>query len=201
MPSNPHLDPVVVFTVHIMAPNHLQTSLRAALVLSLVSLLKISLSSHCNKALHSFSSAMQAQALLQPPISLARGLIKDAGCMLSIFYVFYTKLINHHSDIGRTLTGSSFSNSTMTNELCVNFCNDNGYIYAGTEYALQCFCGATVAAAATQVNGSTDCVMPCAGNSSEICGGSSRLSLFWSGVSPPSTNPGPGPWSFVGCYS
>lgn len=62
-------------------------------------------------------------------------------------------------------------------------------------------CGATIATTASQINDTTDCTMPCAGNVSEPCGGISRLSLFWSGVSPPSTNPGPAPWSFVGCYT
>lgn len=43
--------------------------------------------------------------------------------------------------------------------------------------------------------------MGCTGNSSEACGGSSRLNLFWSGASGPQTNPGPGLWKFSGCYT
>jgi hypothetical protein len=48
------------------------------------------------------------------------------------------RLIKRCSDVGRTLTGPSFSNSTMTDEACVAFCQNAGYIYAGTEYASQC---------------------------------------------------------------
>ncbi|KAE8446194.1 hypothetical protein EG329_012419 [Mollisiaceae sp. DMI_Dod_QoI] len=105
-------------------------------------------------------------------------------------------------DVGRTLTGLSYSNTTsMTDESCVDYCDSNAFIYAGTEYSSQCFCGDTIASTALVANGTTDCNMPCAGNSSEPCGGLSRLSLFWNGVSPPTTNPGLGAWSFVGCYT
>ncbi|CZR70098.1 uncharacterized protein PAC_19999 [Phialocephala subalpina] len=107
-----------------------------------------------------------------------------------------------YTDVGRTLTGASYTNTTgMTDEACVAFCNSNQFIYAGTEYSSQCFCGATIASTATQVNGTTDCTMPCSGNFSEPCGGLSRLSVFWNGVLPPSTNPGVGGWTFVGCYA
>ncbi|KUJ17770.1 WSC-domain protein [Mollisia scopiformis] len=150
-----------------MASKYLQQSVRAILVLSLLSLCS------AGKSL--------------TPASALPGTWSYQGCWVDI--------------PGRTLSGASFSNSSMTDELCVNYCNDNQYIYAGTEYTSQCFCGPTIASSATQVNSTTDCNMPCAGSSSEPCGGINRLSLFWSGDSPPSTNPGPGPWSLVGCYT
>lgn len=51
---------------------------------------------------------------------------------------------------------------------------------------------------------STDCNMPCSGNSSEACGGPNRLNIFWSGKTPPPapvTNPGPSGWILLGCYT
>jgi hypothetical protein len=46
--------------------------------------------------------------------------------------------------------------------------------------------------------------MACSGNTTEVCGGSNRISIYGSGGTPlpgPFTNPGPPGWSSVGCYS
>ena len=48
-----------------------------------------------------------------------------------------------------------------------------------------------------------DCTSKCVGNASEICGGSNRLNLYWTGAPPP-----PQPtfvqnvdtWNHVGCF-
>ncbi|KAF8853757.1 WSC-domain protein [Acephala macrosclerotiorum] len=150
-----------------MAPRYFQTSPRATLMLSFLSL------SNTGRAL--------------VPASNLPGTWNYQGC---------------YTDVGRTLTGTSYTNTTgMTDEACVAYCNINEFIYAGTEYSSQCFCGATIASAATLVNETTDCTMPCSGNFSEPCGGLSRLSIFWNGVLPPSTNPGVSGWSFAGCYA
>lgn len=38
---------------------------------------------------------------------------------------------------GRTLTGDSYTSDTnMTSENCIAFCNANNFVYAGTEYAV-----------------------------------------------------------------
>jgi len=59
--------------------------------------------------------------------------------------------------------------------------------------------GSTGAAAA-----SSDCSMTCSGNSTEICGGPNRVSIFWNGKNPPpgpSTDPGTLGYEFYGCYT
>ncbi|KAH0543417.1 hypothetical protein FGG08_002275 [Glutinoglossum americanum] len=62
------------------------------------------------------------------------------------------------------------------------------------------YCGNTLAATgAPAAEGS--CNMGCSGNAAEACGGPNRLTLFHSGQTPPSTNPGPGLWSSLGCYT
>lgn len=39
----------------------------------------------------------------------------------------------------RTLTGSTFANTTgMTPKLCIDYCDNLGYIYAGAEYSQEC---------------------------------------------------------------
>ncbi|KIJ67360.1 copper radical oxidase [Hydnomerulius pinastri MD-312] len=106
----------------------------------------------------------------------------------------------------RTLSSAAYTNTTgMTVESCINFCSTgtNSYIYAGVEYAQECYCGNTFAAGATNVS-SSDCNMPCTGNSSEYCGAGNRLNVFYSGALPPAgpiTVPNVGNWTSLGCYN
>ncbi|CAL1701840.1 unnamed protein product [Somion occarium] len=104
----------------------------------------------------------------------------------------------------RSLTGSTFTDTqAMTVESCVNFCVSGGFVFAGLEFSQECYCGNNVVDGATNAT-STDCNAACTGNSKEICGGASRLSLFWSGVQPPpppQTVPSVGLWNSLGCYS
>ncbi|KAG4411385.1 hypothetical protein IFR04_015473 [Cadophora malorum] len=107
-----------------------------------------------------------------------------------------------YTEIGRTLNGASYTNTTtMTDESCINYCSERGFIYAGTQYSSQCFCGSSIAPGAAISATPSDCNLPCSGNQTQPCGGVNRLTLFWSGVSGPQTNPGAGNWSIVGCYT
>ncbi|KAH8661991.1 copper radical oxidase [Xylariales sp. PMI_506] len=107
--------------------------------------------------------------------------------------------------------------NAMTNELCTSACAAAGYALAGTEYADECYCGQVYANGGAQVD--SGCNMVCAGNSTEFCGGSNRLSVWsriGSGSNPTSTistatvaSPTgsgtaadlPPGWSYQGCYS
>ncbi|KAF8862211.1 glyoxal oxidase-like protein [Acephala macrosclerotiorum] len=104
----------------------------------------------------------------------------------------------------KTLTGSSYVNTTgMTDESCISYCDGLGYYYAGTEYSQECYCGTSIASTGTMA-ATSDCSMTCTGNSTEICGGPSRLSVFWNGKNPPpgpSTDPGTLGYGFFGCYT
>jgi hypothetical protein len=103
--------------------------------------------------------------------------------------------------VGRTLTGGGYTSATaMTDESCIAYCEKAGYIYAGTEYSQECYCGATLATGGVAAP-AADCSMACTGNATEPCGGPSRLNLFWSGTSGPQSNPGVGLWKFSGCYA
>ncbi|TFK22851.1 copper radical oxidase [Coprinopsis marcescibilis] len=104
---------------------------------------------------------------------------------------------------GRALTGPNYASGTeMTIENCINFCDTEGAIYAGVEYSVECFCGHSLS------NGggtpTTDCNMPCSGNSLQPCGGPGKLNLFWSGAAPPpapSVIPEIGDHESLGCYT
>ncbi|MCJ1472308.1 hypothetical protein MMC13_000955 [Lambiella insularis] len=75
----------------------------------------------------------------------------------------------------RVLSNASLSGSAMTLEKCAAFCE--GYLYWGTEYGQQCYCGSALAETTTQkLEGY--CGYVCAGNGTEICGGGSLLSLY-----------------------
>ncbi|KUJ12265.1 uncharacterized protein LY89DRAFT_738058 [Mollisia scopiformis] len=104
----------------------------------------------------------------------------------------------------RTLSASSYTTTTaMTDESCINYCSNLGYYYAGTEYSSQCYCDNAIASTGA-VAAPSDCAMTCSGNSSEVCGGPNRLTVFWNGKNPPpgpSTDPGTLGYGFLGCYT
>ncbi|KFY18021.1 hypothetical protein V492_00208 [Pseudogymnoascus sp. VKM F-4246] len=61
-------------------------------------------------------------------------------------------------------------NSILTREICHQACDVAGFVYSGVEYAHQCWCD-------NAIHGSLatgGCTSPCAGNSSQMCGGSDR---------------------------
>ncbi|KAF9882417.1 WSC domain-containing protein [Colletotrichum karsti] len=79
---------------------------------------------------------------------------------------------------GRTLSARKTSD-TMTVEFCVKYCNDQGYQYAGLEYAKECWCGNSVAADRMPKKGLLgSCEMPCPGSTADMCGGYAALSLY-----------------------
>ncbi|KAJ5652587.1 WSC domain protein [Penicillium longicatenatum] len=82
-----------------------------------------------------------------------------------------------YSDTTLTRTlAASFNVAGLTNEKCQATCKANGYVYSGTEYGSQCFCGNTIDNGGAPASG---CGTACAGDSTEICGGSNALSLFY----------------------
>ncbi|KAJ3556376.1 hypothetical protein NM688_g2060 [Phlebia brevispora] len=105
---------------------------------------------------------------------------------------------------GRTLSSASYVNDTsMTDESCISFCAGQSYFFAGTEFGQECYCGDFFANGGTNTSLS-DCNEPCVGNSSEICGAGSRLSVYWNGLPPPpppATVPSVGQWESLGCYN
>lgn len=87
----------------------------------------------------------------------------------------------------RTLQGASTSSDDMTLEKCAAFAQTGnsgaGYVYYGLEYSSQCYVGNTLLAPGMLLNTSTDppstqCNMPCAGDTAETCGGSNALSVY-----------------------
>ncbi|TDZ19370.1 putative fungistatic metabolite [Colletotrichum orbiculare MAFF 240422] len=60
---------------------------------------------------------------------------------------------------------------------CIGACSGRANTYAGLEYGGECWCGNVLAEGSVPAEAS-ECSMPCSGNSSEYCGGPSRLNLY-----------------------
>jgi hypothetical protein len=80
----------------------------------------------------------------------------------------------------RTFTNSTYMSDSMTVEGCLSYCKARGLNYAGLEYATQCYCGDSLPTALQPTTGVLgNCFSPCAGNSSQYCGGANRLSIYY----------------------
>ncbi|CAO1625703.1 unnamed protein product [Sympodiomycopsis kandeliae] len=73
----------------------------------------------------------------------------------------------------RSLPSARISEGIMTQEYCANHCGQQGFKYSGTEYGSECYCGASLPSTKAE-----NCNVQCAGNPSEMCGGSWALNVF-----------------------
>ncbi|KAL7419434.1 hypothetical protein Q5752_006272 [Cryptotrichosporon argae] len=64
----------------------------------------------------------------------------------------------------------------LTIDSCLTLCEEQGFTFAGVEYADQCYCGNSVPSTITYKDGGCD--MPCSGDSTELCGGGYILDLY-----------------------
>jgi hypothetical protein len=108
----------------------------------------------------------------------------------------------HDSVDKRTLNyPSNRDYDIQTVETCTSWCAANKFSYCGLEYGSECYGDYSLRVNITAPE--SDCSMPCAGNSSQLCGNGNRLGVYTSGVadSAPSTNLSPEGWEFVACYT
>ncbi|KAF8476774.1 WSC domain-containing protein [Kalaharituber pfeilii] len=102
----------------------------------------------------------------------------------------------------RLLGGATTTSPNMTLSLCHNFCLSKNLPLAGLEYAKECYCG--LALPPNYPLNATGCSSPCAGNPSQICGGSSRLSIYNNTLYIPPSTPKVvlgGQWLWEGCFT
>ncbi|EXJ67401.1 uncharacterized protein A1O5_09414 [Cladophialophora psammophila CBS 110553] len=146
-----------------------------------------------------FCNAVSEQVPPLNPVS-QQGMYRYGGCF-------------KENNPGRQLQTTKYSGPNNTNDQCISLCSAAGYIFAGTQYEQECWCGynrpKTVVADA-------NCNFACTGNVNEICGGNgidetgSYISLFgditrWNGNSTdtpgPYVNPGTLGYYSLGCYT
>ncbi|KAH6633523.1 heme peroxidase [Boeremia exigua] len=99
----------------------------------------------------------------------------------------------------RPLSASMTSSSENSYAYCANFCT--GFPYFGVEYSNECYCS-WVLPAATDIKSDADCNMPCAGTSTQFCGGPNRMTVFKSNanIAVPA-NPTIPNYGYKGCYT
>lgn len=70
-------------------------------------------------------------------------------------------------------------NETLSIKTCFDLCLTNGFLYAGLQYSVQCFCGNNFPNSTVhpKVN-ERECQMKCSGNDDERCGGPWAMSLY-----------------------
>ncbi|EXJ88228.1 hypothetical protein A1O1_05158 [Capronia coronata CBS 617.96] len=144
-------------------------------------------------------NAVSEQAPPLNPIT-QQGVYRYAGCFTE-------------NNPGRQLQTTIYSGPLNTNEQCIAKCAAAGYIFAGTQYNQECWCGYN---RPKTINDDANCDFPCTGNINEICGGNgisgtgSFISLFgditrWNGNSTdipgPYVNPGTLGFQALGCYT
>jgi len=106
---------------------------------------------------------------------------------------------------GRILNHQQADNQELTQQSCVKACASAGYTIAGMEYSVQCFCDNAIYNGGVLAAVQSDCNDPCSGDSSEICGGGNRLTLYSKGkpqiYAPPAaqTSGLPMNWQYKGC--
>ncbi|KAF3430149.1 hypothetical protein E2986_06506 [Frieseomelitta varia] len=66
-------------------------------------------------------------------------------------------------------------------ERCTFLCLQSGYLYAGTEYSVECFCGMEKPSQLKRLPDSS-CNMKCSGNPKYSCGGYLTINVFWTGI-------------------
>jgi hypothetical protein len=79
---------------------------------------------------------------------------------------------------GRILEASSIQENNMTRQECVDYCVGGGFTIAGLEYFTQCFCDNAIYNGGVLAADQSDCNDACGGDSTQICGGASRVSLY-----------------------
>lgn len=136
--------------------------------------------------------------------SLVTGPVLGVICTIFPLRMGLCSLFTRRDNVdGRALTGASYTDTTdMTVESCISYCSGKDFIYAGLEYYQECYCGDNIINGGADTTAS-DCSFPCTGNSEEVCGAGNRLSMYWSGATPPAAPeivPSVGLWESLGCY-
>ncbi|KAJ7500614.1 glycosyl hydrolase catalytic core-domain-containing protein [Mycena galericulata] len=84
-------------------------------------------------------------------------------------------------DVGnRILVAANQVSATNTPQTCITFCSGQGFTMAGVEYSQECWCGSSYNPSAGTVQSApdSDCASACTGDSTQTCGGASRIQVY-----------------------
>ncbi|KAH6709217.1 WSC domain-containing protein [Leptodontidium sp. MPI-SDFR-AT-0119] len=88
-----------------------------------------------------------------------------------------TTLSNGTNGLRALNGGKTESVVTMTVGNCLDFCSADGYEFAGLEYTRECWCSHFLSSIAQKLDDSS-CDLACIGNTTQICGGALKLSVY-----------------------
>ncbi|KAH8814939.1 WSC domain-containing protein, partial [Xylogone sp. PMI_703] len=123
------------------------------------------------------SSSTAASPTAQPTPSSNAEIFPGLGAYKYFGCYNETVLLNNTGNVRALSGGPTESLDDMTIATCINFCGNNSYTFAGLEYTKECYCANYISTFSTHLPDS-DCNLPCAGNTTQICGGSLRLSVY-----------------------
>ncbi|CAE6457661.1 unnamed protein product [Rhizoctonia solani] len=137
------------------------TRLGAGAILVSTSLLSLVQANINHKPSHRISrhAHIRRAAAAVPTGWEAQGCVTDADAPNRV-------LSDHHTD------------ASMTTASCIQSCAANGYKLAGTQFSKECWCGNTLNTAGGAGQSSGGCDMPCAGDTSQVCGGNYHMNVF-----------------------
>ncbi|XP_046336344.1 WSC domain-containing protein 2-like [Haliotis rufescens] len=81
-------------------------------------------------------------------------------------------------DSSRMIGAGWLEEEAMTHGMCFKLCSRGRHKYAGLQGYTHCLCGDSVNIVRYPKKPESDCNQPCKGNTSEICGGDWRNSLY-----------------------
>ena len=149
-----------------------------------------------------------------------RGIVHDktVGPTNSTNNAVYTYLgcFSDSAPAGRLLPNQPYVGNQNENGLCQTDCLAGNYIFSGTEYQTECFCG-NAPPPSQYAADPTMCTFACAGDASQQCGGAGGyISIYYDATrytpgsittSGGTTSSGPitvnqtGNYNYIGCYS
>ncbi|XP_066282938.1 beta-1,3-glucan-binding protein-like [Branchiostoma lanceolatum] len=78
----------------------------------------------------------------------------------------------------RDLSGDNMTSADLTPKLCLDYCAEAGYTYAGVQYGVECFCGDSFGQFGAAPE--SDCTIPCGGDAGQMCGNGWKNSVYTS---------------------
>lgn len=120
---------------------------------------------------------------------------------------------------GRLLPQQQYADANNNNGRCQTDCEQGNYIFAGTEYQTECYCGNNPPPTQYLNADNTLCTFACSGDGSQHCGGvNGYISIYYDatrytpgiGTTTPTTGTTPGDpvtvaqvanYNYIGCYS
>ncbi|KAF2878042.1 WSC domain-containing protein [Massariosphaeria phaeospora] len=140
-------------------------------------------------------------AICAAPLASAVDLFDEPPCPYAFTPFKYSGCYTDYLDFGglRALKYlSSIPGASVSIETCTASCKGAGYRYAGLEYGRECYCGSYFL---SDIAAETSCDLPCTGNSSEICGGLDRLSIYIDPTFPGSSVANSIDYKSIGCWT